>query len=139
MRRQVESLDEEEEGWAAGHLESDCQELKRNKKLKIAMPHLHPYPILITLTSGLYYKSFTIIIYDCNDNGLYYKTMIVAHLTMIIATLALARGINYDRKVSCKLKHTFTIINYGSKPFIVQATGLNNFAINCKINTGMLS
>ncbi len=88
---------------------------------------------LITLTSGLYYKSFTIVINDRNNNGLYFKNMIVANLTMIIATLALARSVNYDRKVSCKLKHTFTIINYGSKPFIVQATGLNNFAINCKI------
>ncbi len=37
---------------------------------------------------GLYYKSFTIIIYDRNDNGLYYKTVIVANLTMILANLA---------------------------------------------------
>ncbi len=28
------------------------------------------------LTSGLYYKSFTIVIDDCNDSGQYYKTMI---------------------------------------------------------------
>jgi hypothetical protein len=26
------------------------------------------------LTSGLYYKQVTIVIYDCNDIGLYYKT-----------------------------------------------------------------
>ncbi len=58
--------------------------------------------------------------------------MIVANLTMIIATLALARSVNYDRKVSCKLKHTFMIVNYDPKPFTVQATGPNNFAINCK-------
>ncbi len=25
---------------------------------------------------GLYYKSFKIVIYDCNDSGQYYKTMI---------------------------------------------------------------
>jgi hypothetical protein len=25
---------------------------------------------------GLYYKSLTIVIYDCNDSGQYYKTMI---------------------------------------------------------------
>jgi hypothetical protein len=30
--------------------------------------------------SGLYYKSFTIVIYDCNDNALYYKTTIIANL-----------------------------------------------------------
>ncbi len=29
-----------------------------------------------TDTCGLYYKSFTIIIYDRNDSGQYYKTMI---------------------------------------------------------------
>ncbi len=49
------------------------------------------------LSSGLYCKSFTIIIYDHNDNGLYYKTTIVANLT-------LARSINYNHKVRCKLK-----------------------------------
>jgi hypothetical protein len=27
-------------------------------------------------TSGLYYKCFTIVIYDHNDNGQYYKTTI---------------------------------------------------------------
>ena len=72
---------------------------------------------------GLYYKSFTIIIYNRNDNGLYYKTMIVANLTTIVANLALARNINYDCKVCCKLKCTFTIVNYDPKPFIVQTTG----------------
>ncbi len=29
-------------------------------------------------TCGLYFKSFTIVIYNCNDSGLYYKTTIVA-------------------------------------------------------------
>jgi hypothetical protein len=58
--------------------------------------------------SGLYYKSFTIAIYNSNDNGLYYKTMIVANLV-------LARSINYNCKVRCKLKHTFTIVNYDPK------------------------
>jgi hypothetical protein len=69
------------------------------------------------MTSGLYYKSFTIIIYDRNDNGLYYKTTIVANF-------ALGRSVNYDSQVHCKLKHTFMIVNYNPKPFIVQATGL---------------
>ncbi len=48
--------------------------------------------------------------------------MIVANLKMTIASLALARSVNYDRKVRCKLKCTFTIVNYDPKPFIVQAT-----------------
>jgi hypothetical protein len=57
--------------------------------------------------SGLYYKNFTIVIYDCNestiviydrnDNDLYNKTTIKANL-------ALARSVNYDRKVFSKLK-----------------------------------
>ncbi len=75
------------------------------------------------LSSGLYNKSFTIVIYDCNDNGLYYKTSIIANLTMIIANLALARSVNYDCKVCCKLKCTFMIVNYSPKPFTVQVTG----------------
>jgi hypothetical protein len=28
------------------------------------------------MTSGLYYKCFMIVIYDCNDSGQYYKTRI---------------------------------------------------------------
>ncbi len=35
-------------------------------------------PTATTVTSGLYYKSFMIIIYNRNDIGLYYKTMIGA-------------------------------------------------------------
>jgi hypothetical protein len=65
-----------------------------------------------------------IVINNRNDNGMYYKTMIIANLTTIIANLALARSINYDRKVHCKLKRTFAIVNYNPKPFIVQAAGL---------------
>ncbi len=33
-------------------------------------------------------------------------TTIVADLTMITANLALARSVNYDHKVRCKLKRT---------------------------------
>jgi hypothetical protein len=55
----------------------------------------------------LYYKSFTIVIYnhnntiviyDHNDSGQYYKTM-------IFANLGLARSINCD-KIRCNLKYT---------------------------------
>jgi hypothetical protein len=74
-------------------------------------------------SSGLYNKIFMIIIYDCNDNDLYYKTTIVANLTMIIANLALARNVNYYHKVRCKLKRTLMIVNYNPKPFIVQTPG----------------
>jgi hypothetical protein len=61
------------------------------------------------MTCGLYYKSFTIIIYDRNDSmiviynhndsGQYYKNM-------ILANFAFARSITCDRKVCCKLKRT---------------------------------
>jgi len=50
----------------------------------------------------------------------------VANLTTIVANLALARSVNYDHKVRCKLKRTFTIINYNPKPFIAQNTGNGN-------------
>ncbi len=76
----------------------------------------------LTQPVAVYYKSFMIIIYYCNDNGLYHKTMIIANLTMIVVNLALARSINYNHKILCKLKRTFTIVNYDPKPFIVQAT-----------------
>jgi hypothetical protein len=72
---------------------------------------LRPHPI------------FTIIIYDRNAVGQYYETTIVANLTMIIENLALAWSINYDLKVRCKLKRTFTIVT-----ILNQATGVNNVA-----------
>ncbi len=60
---------------------------------------------------------------------------------MIVANLALAWSVHYDRKVCCKLKHTFTIINYNPKPVIVQATGSNKHASlkhHCLYKTEML-
>ncbi len=33
-------------------------------------------------TSGLYYKCFTIVIYDRNDSGQYYKTTIVVKASL---------------------------------------------------------
>ncbi len=60
-------------------------------------------------------SKFFIVIYDHNDSGLYYETV-------ILANLALARSVNYDPKVCCKLKCTCTIVSYDRKTFIVQAT-----------------
>ncbi len=63
----------------------------------------------------------------------------MANLTTIVANLALARSINYDHKVRCKLKRTFMIVNYNPKPFIVQNTGNGTdkkfFFLNDKQNT----
>jgi hypothetical protein len=71
-----------------------------------------------TRTSGLFYKSFTIVIYNCNDSSQYYNsiTMIVSYAPNL--TLALASVVNYDRKWRSKLRH-----NYDRKTFKVQATG----------------
>jgi hypothetical protein len=41
---------------------------------------------------------------------------------MIVANLALAKSVNIDCKVRCKLKCTFTIVNHDPKLFTVQAT-----------------
>jgi hypothetical protein len=41
---------------------------------------------------------------------------------MIVANLTLARSVNYDHNLCCKLKRTFMLVNYDPKPFIVQAT-----------------
>jgi hypothetical protein len=46
--------------------------------------------------------------------GMYYKTT-------ILANLAFDRIVNYELKVCCKLKHTFTIVNYDRETFIVHA------------------
>jgi hypothetical protein len=60
----------------------------------------------VSYSCGLYYKSFTIVIYnrndstiviyDCSDSGKYYKTM-------ILAILALSRSVNYDRKIMLQI------------------------------------
>ncbi len=51
-------------------------------------------------TSVLYSKSFTIVIYDCNDYSgrKYYKTIIAIVRYAPNLALALACVINYDRK-----------------------------------------
>jgi hypothetical protein len=96
--------------------------------------------VVVSKLCGLCYKSFSIVIYDRNDNGLYFKTTIVANLTtivadltMIIANLALARSVNYYCKIRSKLKRTFTIVNYDPIPFIVQATGVVMTSVACTI------
>jgi hypothetical protein len=38
----------------------------------------------------------------------------------------LARTINYDHNVRCKLKRTFTIVHCSHETFIVQATGASD-------------
>jgi hypothetical protein len=49
-------------------------------------------------TSGLYYKIFTIVIYDRIDGGQYYKTIIMIVSYAPHLTLALSSVVNYDRK-----------------------------------------
>jgi len=60
--------------------------------------------------------------YDRNDNGLYYKTTIVPNLSTIVGNFTLARSVNYNPKVRCKMKRTFIIVNYDPKASILQAT-----------------
>ncbi len=48
---------------------------------------------------------------------------------MILANLVLAKSINYDHTVHCKLKSNFMTINYNCKIFIAQTTGLYLFVI----------
>ncbi len=70
---------------------------------------------IFVFTSGLHYKSFMIIIYDCNDSALYYETM-------ILANLALAKSANYDGKVRG---------NLDCKTFIVPATEASKHPRTC--------
>ena len=43
-------------------------------KIKINLKKYHQKGISKRHSSGLYYKCFTLVIYDRNDIGLYYKT-----------------------------------------------------------------
>ncbi len=66
---------------------------------------------------GLYYKSFTIVIYNHNGSSLYYKTT-------ILADLVLAMNIIYYRKVQTEAYH------YNRKTFVVQITDWINLWVN---------
>ncbi len=55
-----------------------------------------------TDTCGLYYKSVTVIIYNCNDSTIVIydqKDSVLYYKTMIVTNVALAWSINYDRRV----------------------------------------
>ncbi len=80
-------------------------------------------------TCGLYYKSFTIVIYDRNDSSQYYNIMIMIISYAPNLTLALDSVINYDRKWCSKLKCNLRSKIYDLKTFMVQATGrfVNHF------------
>jgi hypothetical protein len=69
--------------------------------MHLMRPHIKNEPVTVvksfvdTLTSGLCYKSFTPVIYDCNDSsGQYYKTAI----TILSYAPNLASAVNYDCK-----------------------------------------
>jgi len=53
---------------------------------------------LFILISGLYYKSFTTVIYNHIDSGQNYKTMITIVSYAPHLTLALSSVVNYDHK-----------------------------------------
>jgi hypothetical protein len=51
------------------------------------------------------------------------KLLLTAYLTILAkANLALARIVNYDRKVKHKLNRTFMIINYDREIFLIQVS-----------------
>jgi hypothetical protein len=56
------------------------------------------------MTSGLYYKSFVIIIYNCSDGSQYYNAMIMVISYAPNLTLAFASVVNYYHKWCSKLK-----------------------------------
>ncbi len=69
-------------------------------KLALAVARIARYAI----SCGLYYKSFTVITDDRNDSSLYYKTTLLDKAKLILANLALAKGVNYDCKVCSRLE-----------------------------------
>jgi hypothetical protein len=62
------------------------------------------------LACGLYYKSFTIVIYDRIDSGQYYKTMITIVSYGPHLTLAFSSVVDYDRKWRHNLEHQLLTI-----------------------------
>jgi hypothetical protein len=52
---------------------------------------------------------FMIVTYDRNNSSLTYLTTLLAKAKLILVNLALARSVNYDHKVCCKLKCTLQL------------------------------
>jgi len=77
----------------------------------------------VVASCGLYNKSFTIVIYDCNDRSQYNNTVITIVSYAPNLTLALASVVNYDHKCCSKQMHNFQWFIYDRKTFIVQTTG----------------
>ncbi len=65
---------------------------------------------IFTEISGLYYKSFTIVIYDRIDSGQYYKTMIMIISYAPHLTLALSSVMNYSHTWRHNLEHHLLMI-----------------------------
>jgi hypothetical protein len=59
--------------------------------------------------SGLCYKSFTIVTYDCNERSLYCKATVQSKAKLILANVAVAMSVNYRRRVLCKLKRALQL------------------------------
>jgi hypothetical protein len=66
------------------HQPQKSQNLKLTSFSSTVVEHLTHHPKVedsslatVLATSGLYYKSFTIVIYDRNDSGQYHKTIML--------------------------------------------------------------
>ncbi len=67
---------------------------------------------------------FTIVIYDHNDSGQYYKTTILIGSYAPNLAWPLASVINYDHKWRNNLEHHLQTILEESFTIVIQATGL---------------
>ncbi len=74
--------------------------LTDDTRVVIYSHNIYSYCAFKSLTVEIYNRNdIMIAIYEHNDSGQYYETM-------ILPNLALARSVNYDCKVCCKLKGT---------------------------------
>ncbi len=68
-------------------------------------------------------KGFTIVIYEHNGSGQYYKTTITAKAKQITAKASLSQNRKLRSYFKLQTKSKFTIANYDRETFTAQATG----------------
>jgi hypothetical protein len=73
--------------------------------------------------------SFTVVIYDHNDSGQYYKTMITIESYAPNLALALASVVNYDHERCHNLERHLLSVIYDCNVFTIQTTGLKGLPI----------
>ncbi len=85
------------------------------------------------LTTGMYYKHFTIVIYDSSQSVLYYNPPVKYTHSRAVLNLTTVRIVNYAPRVTLQIVASLMIVIYDRNVFIVQDKGASALILSTAV------